>query len=112
MSQSSPVIGRMVAVNCNSMTALGGEFGQPGRGSCGLQLTLFTVSLAQDGGEVQVRAGGVWGEAKQVLCHLQLFLRWSHDSRRSQGKTRGLQEFPLTYITAVYSNKYGPHCLG
>lgn len=64
------------------------EFSEPGRDV--LMLTPFLVNLAQDGGEVQVRARGVQGEAKQVLCHLQPFIRWQHDSWRRQEKTRGL----------------------
>lgn len=70
MSQSSHTIGGPVAaVACVSMTVLR-EFSLPGRESDGLVLTLFTANLAQDGGEVQVRAGGEEDEAKQVLCHM------------------------------------------
>ncbi|CAB1437050.1 unnamed protein product [Pleuronectes platessa] len=52
-----------VAVACVSMTVLR-EVSSPGRESDGLVLTLFTVDLAQDGGQLQVKAGGVEEEAK------------------------------------------------
>lgn len=58
------------AVACVSMTVLR-EFSLPGRESEGLLLTLVTVKLAQDGGQLQVKAEGMEvKEVKQALCHM------------------------------------------
>lgn len=85
MSQPSHAIGGMVA--CESMTLPGErEFNEADRDV--LSLTLFPVNLAQDGGEVQVRAGwGVVGvRAKISRCYVTCSFSVTHHMTVKEGR--------------------------